>query len=306
MLVDASTNAGTPPPDLLCGSFRVGGVSLALRGSSPDEIAFSPELRSFAENGFPVDIEVSAELVENLVPFSRDLLFNSGALWRAFRLADGFVFDFATEALGNVPYKRLSTSRDFSTAQLLLNRTLLGTRLPVSPLEYPTDELLITNYLAYRRLGVEAHGCGLIDSTAGGQLFLGHSGAGKSTTARLWNALRRSLVLSDDRIILRLEDGELRMHGTPWHGEAAFADQGAAKLARIFILQHGERNSIRLLPKARALGEVFARCFPPFHSAEGLDGTLEFIGRALDVTPCYEFRFVPEQSAVKAVLDFDG
>jgi len=135
-------------------------------------------------------------------------------------------------------------------------------------------------------------------------LFLGHSGAGKSTTTRIWQSSRNPEVLSDDRIILRLHDGELRMYGTPWHGEAGLASPSKTKLSRIFVLQHGPRNEITAMTKAQAAGEVFARSFPPFHSAAGLERTLEFINRVLDVVPCYQFQFVPDESAVKAVLDF--
>jgi hypothetical protein len=189
----------------------------------------------------------------------------------------------------------------FTVAELFLNHELMPD--DACPLEYPADELLITNYLA-SGLGVEVHGCGLVDAQAGGQLFLGHSGAGKSTTTRVWETFRNPQILSDDRIILRLQDGELWMYGTPWHGEAAFAAQGKARLDRIFILQHGRQNKMRALPRAQAVGEIFARSFPPFHSATGLERTLEFISRALDVVQCYQFEFVPDQSAVKAVLDF--
>jgi hypothetical protein len=58
------------------------------------------------------------------------------------------------------------------------------------------------------------------------------------------------------------------------------------------------------LQKTRAVGEVFARSFPPFHSAAGLERTLEFINRALDLVPCYEFEFIPDRSAVKTVREF--
>jgi len=40
-------------------------------------------------------------------------------------------------------------------------------------------------------------------------VLLGHSGAGKSTTMQLWQSLRNPEILSDDRIILRLQNGEL-------------------------------------------------------------------------------------------------
>src|SRR5262249_36604029 len=147
---------------------------------------------------------------------------------------------------------------------------------------------------------------GLIDREYGGFLFLGHSGAGKSTTPRLWNSVRNPEILSDDRIILRIHNGELWMYGTPWHSEAKFVSPAKGKLRRIFILQPGDGNKPVELSRARAVGELFARCFPPFHSAHGLSNTLEFLHRVADLVPCHEFHFVPDSSAVEAALAFHG
>ena len=305
MLVDASTDAAVlPVPGRLRNSLHIGGVTLTLSGSTPDAIRLGHELKSFLALDHDSDIEVSAEFVDALSPQGDVPSFNSGALWRVFPHPDGLTFDFVSEMLSRDPYKRLIVDREFSTAHLLLNSTLLAPYAPIFPLEYPTDELLITNYLASHRLGVEVHGCGLIDTAIGGQLFLGHSGAGKSTTTRLWQALRNPFILSDDRIILRLESGELVMHGTPWHGEAAFAEQGTSNLRRIFVLRHGPINRIRQLPKSLAVGEIFARSFPPFHSAQGVEGVIDFISRVVERVPCYEFQFVPDASAVNAIVDF--
>ena len=305
MLVEVTSNAAVlPRQTLLHNSLHIGGVNLALRGQSAVEIRVNEELRPFLGDSSSADIHVSAEFVDELKTFPGNPQFDSGALWRVFSEKNSFTFDFVSDLLGSHPYKRLVVDRAFSSAQLSLSNRLLAPYAPIFPLEYPTDELLITNYLASRRIGVEVHGCGLIDSMAGGQLFLGHSGAGKSTTTRIWQLPRNPFILSDDRIILRLDGQQLRMYGTPWHGEAAFAEQGNAPLKRIFILQHGTHNRIRLLPKAQGVGEVFARSFPPFHSAEGLEGAIEFINRALDAVPCYEFQFVPDETAIQTVLEF--
>jgi hypothetical protein len=279
----------------------VGDVSVALRGE--DSLLWDAHNGAFAGGSGTPEITVAVERSSNLLRSPSPPDFDSGALWTLFCDHDDFVFDFASPVLGAAPYKRMRTNASFTQATITMNVGLLGRR-PVSALEYPTDELLVTNYLACHQLGVEVHGCGLIDPLAGGQLFLGHSGAGKSTTTRIWETFRNAQILSDDRIILRLRDGELWMHGTPWHGEAAFASPGKAKIDRIFILQHGQQNEMKGLSRANAVGELFARCFPPFHSASGLERTLDFIHRALQAVPCYEFQFVPDQSAVKAVLEF--
>jgi hypothetical protein len=135
--------------------------------------------------------------------------------------------------------------------------------------------------------------------------LLGHSGAGKSTTTQLWRSLRNPEILSDDRLILRLQDGELWMYGTPWHGEGRFASPGKSKISRILILHHGERNQFTELSRPQAAAELFARCFPPFHSPAGLHGVIEFLERVVNAVPCYEFRFVPDARAVDAVMEMD-
>ena len=203
------------------------------------------------------------------------------------------------------PYKQLRVDEEFRRAQLILSRAALNAHRPVSPLEYPADELLITNYLAHHALGIEVHGCGIVDGEVGGNLFLGHSGAGKSTTTRLWQSVRDPEILSDDRIILRLHGGELWMHGTPWHGEGQFASPGKSRIDKILILQHRNRNRITRIPRSRAAAELFARSFPPFHSPFGLQGTIDFLERVVHAIPCFEFGFTPDVQAVKAVLEMD-
>jgi hypothetical protein len=237
---------------------RIGGVSLALKGASPYGIGLSRELEEFRVGVCAPDIEVHVEWAEKLQRWLGSPVFDSGALWTLFRDGSNSIFDFVSPVFGAFPYKRLRTDQDFRRAQLVLSFDAINNHCPAFPLEYPADELLITNYLA-TGLGVEVHGCGLVDAETGGHLFLGHSGAGKSTTTKLWKALRNPQILSDDRIILRLHDGELWMYGTPWHGEAAFASAGKARISRIFVLEHGGQNEITSLTRSRAVGELFAR-----------------------------------------------
>jgi hypothetical protein len=297
-------------------AIRVGGISLALSGASPDDVRLGDEVGGFECDATHADIEVSVDWAASLQKSPGESCFDSGAVWTLFANRDDeLVFDFISPSLGPGPYKKIYTDRSLGNARIVLNHQLLKDHQPILPLEYPADELLFTNYLA-NGLGVEVHGCGLVDFETGGHLFLGHSGAGKSTTAKLWQSLRNPEILSDDRIILRLQDDGVWMHGTPWHGEAAFAAPAKARIHRIFILEHagileaagslarGEENKITPLTRSRAVGELFARSFPPFHSAAGLDRTVSFLERILNRVPCYQFQFVPDASAVEKVIGF--
>jgi hypothetical protein len=183
---------------------------------------------------------------------------------------------------------------------VLLSRRFFDTDRPVYPLEYPLDELLMIHRLSQGE-GVEVHAVGISDENGRGHLFLGHSGAGKSTTARLWLDRPGVRILSDDRIILRARDGQIWMYGTPWHGDAGIASPDSALLTGIYLLEHGNSNEQFLLPPGRAAAELFTRSFVTHHSGEGIRFTLEFLDRVARAVPCSIFKFVPDESAVEAI-----
>jgi hypothetical protein len=175
-------------------------------------------------------------------------------------------------------------------------------------LEYPLDELLSMHRLTQEK-AIELHGCGIVRADGTGNLFVGHSGAGKSTTTRLWTTREDVHVLSDDRIIVRRDEGGaagsgMRMYGTPWHGEAMYASPGTASLTRIFILEHGRGNVLTRLSASQAVGELFARSFVPFHRHEYVDSALEFLQELVGAVPVYHYAFEPTEAAVERILEF--
>ena len=83
----------------------------------------------------------------------------------------------------------------------------------IDPYVGPTLERLLTHYRAQER-GVILHGCGIVIEDKG-IIFLGESGAGKSTLARMWDQESGVDILSDDRVIVRQEETEFKVYGTP-------------------------------------------------------------------------------------------
>jgi hypothetical protein len=226
-------------------------------------------------------------------------LFDSGALWQLYKQHGEYLFRFATPFFGGTPYKLASMSQDFTRGEIRLHHPYFVNRA-VYPLEYPLDELLMLNLLADKR-GAEFHSSGVVDSTGAGYLFPGQSGAGKTTTAKLWESLSGTEVLSDDRIILRKVNGQFWMYGTPWHGEAELSAARKAPLKRIFFLRHGRENELTPLSRVEAAARLFSCSFPTFYNAEGLDFTLAFYEEVATAIPCFELSFVPGQEAVEFV-----
>ena len=281
-------------------SYQIGGITFGLHAEG--DLLLSPErdLSAFAVEPGSGDIDLQVSWADSLrVPTSTPL-FHSGGLWSLYAEPSGYRFSFLSPLLGMTPYKEAWLDSEFRSGRVLLSRRFFDTERPVYPLEYPLDELLMIHRLS-RGEGVEVHAVGISDENGRGHLFLGHSGAGKSTTARLWLDRPGVRILSDDRIILRARDGQIWMYGTPWHGDAGIASPDSALLTGIYLLEHGNSNEQFPLAPGRAAAELFTRSFVTHHSGEGIRFTLEFLDRVAREVPCSIFKFVPDESAVEAI-----
>ncbi|MGA7223417.1 MAG: hypothetical protein WBX16_11190 [Candidatus Acidiferrales bacterium] len=280
---------------------RIGGISLGVTSVADGPVLMANEqLKEFIVSDEMCDLEFEADFAVGFGSAPGELVFDSGGLWKLFRNSEGYCFQFTSKLIGPLPYKRATVAADFKTGRIELSREYFAAGEPLNPLEYPLDELLWIHRLAMGQ-GVEVHGCGVIAPDGRGMLLTGHSGAGKSTSARLWAKHRASRVLSDDRIILRQEDGRIHMYGTPWHGDAGIAEAAQSPLDAIFVLQHGKANELRPLGVAESTAELFARSFVPHHSPDGLSAVLKFFQAVTASVPCFGFSFVPDCTAVEAV-----
>jgi len=272
--------------------------------------------REFVVPPGPQDLQLTVEWADELAQPAGRPLFDSGGVWKLFRERDGYAFSFCSPALGTAPYKLATVSHEFTRGRILMSRRHFDSREALQPLEYPLDEVLMIHRLG-RGAGVELHACGVADARGRGLLFLGHSGAGKSTTAQLWKSVPGATVLSDDRVIirrdfprdlrrdmpreLRSEPEGLRIHGTPWHGEAGVAAAASAPLHRVYFLEHAPKNEFAPITGSRAAAEMLARSFVAHHSAPALRFTLDLLAAVVEQVPCHIFRFLPDATAQRAI-----
>jgi hypothetical protein len=293
--------------------FSVGGISLQVTGDHRADVTLVPSLLPFRSDANHVDVQIRVERVTELRPTFRHQVFDSQSVWSLYQAESGFQFDFRTPIRGVNPYKRLFVDAHFHQARLLLVDAPSGHEPPAAPLEYPVDELLVTHRLA-QESAIQLHGVGIVGPNAN-NLFVGHSGAGKSTTARLWTSQHSVKILSDDRIIVRESpprdlkpcdrSRQIFMYGTPWHGEACFALPDRAPLDRIFILEHGRGNVLTQLTRSQTVAELFARSFVPFHRHAYIETALTFLEQLAASIPCYRYSFEPDARAVDTILSFN-
>ncbi|MBI2859303.1 MAG: hypothetical protein HYX90_09525 [Chloroflexi bacterium] len=236
-------------------------------------------------------------------------VFDSGGNWTLHQNGDKYALVLVSPATGPDPYRLAIFDRDFRKGSLYIRpyRTNMPSAeraiiegVVVSPFEYPLDELVVVNLLARGR-GVNVHGCSVVNDGAG-LLFCGSSGAGKSTLANLWKK-RNVQVLSDDRLILRKQDGAFYVHGTPWHGDARSSLPLRAPLKAVYFIVHAPENRLVPLKPSDTITRLLVRSFPTFYSQEGMDYTVRLISEIALQVPCFEMGFKPDQSAIDYVLD---
>jgi hypothetical protein len=284
----------------------IGGVPIEVTADDDLPIAAEGSARKFVRPsgaaGPPPIARIHARWGDPQVPAGAPTVFDSGkGLWRLYRSAAGPQFVFTSKFLGDEPYQAATFSQDFRRGEVTLRRSPFAGRDAIYPLHYPLDEVFMVHLLA-SGLGVEVHGGGVILPDGRGWMFVGVSGAGKTTLSRMWLGEPGVRVLSDERLILRADADGVWMYGTPWHGDGHIAEPGRARLDRVFFLRHGERNALASVPAASVVARLFVCGFAPFHDAAGIDFSLGFLGDVARRVRCDELAFVPDRSAVSFAL----
>jgi hypothetical protein len=187
----------------------------------------------------------------------------------------------------------LDTSGTTGTLVMDLDRSpdLAGTY----PLQYPLEDLLFRHLLVERH-ALLVHACG-VAWEGHGYLFVGSSGSGKSTTARLWKAAGAT-VLNDDRVVLGTSCDGVFIHPTPWFGDYPDVSAEAVPLAGLYLLQKGFEVAFAPIRPARAAALLFAKSFPPLWDPERMARTLETLDLVCQQVPCGWLTVPPDQRAV--------
>jgi hypothetical protein len=91
-----------------------------------------------------------------------------------------------------------------------------------------------------------------------GYVFFGPSGAGKTTTSRI--AARSFDVVSDDLVVIRIENGSGTLYGVPFRGEMSDAPRANQKapLKGIFRLRQDTEHYIEPMSRVTAVASLAA------------------------------------------------
>jgi hypothetical protein len=271
---------------------EIGGIRLRAESVDPGlSLGVDGVMARFSSSPDRPDVTLTVRRAPQTTEVQGRLLFRSGGLWDLWDTGEARLVRLISPALGPVPYKTVRFAPDFRRGQLEVHDGIPNygpAAGPLNPFEYPLDELICMHWLAGGR-GIELHACGIVDEHGVGRVFVGHSGAGKTTLSSLWRG--PGTILSDDRIIVRLEDGGVWMYGTPWHGEARLSAQGRAPLRGIYLLAKASHTAIRPVTEAAAVAQLYACSFVPPYDPLAVAGALQLLGALLRQVPCRELQF---------------
>jgi hypothetical protein len=274
--------------------------------------------------GSDLDVEVRRGPAPAL-PGGPPVYSTEGGLWNLYRDARGLVFTLGAPAEGGALHRLARVDTDVRRGEVLITPAGDGPAFHPYPLRYPLDELLVINHLARGR-GCVLHACGVRlkgslsaegpasdaekrfeDRRSSGRseqgwLFVGKSGAGKSTIADLWRGYPGAEVFSDDRVILRPTENGFRIYGTPWHGDARVSSRHSASLSNIYLLAHGENNRTVPVSPVEALEGLLVNCFAPYYDKEGMEWTLDLLSHLTSRIPVHRFEFLPDRTAIEHLV----
>ncbi|MBU1877720.1 MAG: hypothetical protein KJ734_02105, partial [Chloroflexi bacterium] len=260
--------------------------------------------------------------------------------WAIYRKGDSWVYvGISPSGAGDRPHRVAVFNRDHSRGRIYHpdEETFRKGNLHSLTL-FATDQILLARVLADRQ-GCYLHSAGAI-LDGQGLLFVGHSGAGKSTISKMLQAHPHPYpspaptgegregveVLCDDRNIVRrlfppLRAGEplavLReaargwgggdgfwVYGTWSHGEWPVVSASSAPLRAILFLEQAPEN--RLLPlddRQEIVRRLLACLIKSFVTADWWEKTLDLVEQMAREVPCYVLRFDKSGGVVEVLRE---
>ena len=135
-------------------------------------------------------------------------------------------------------------------------------------------------------------------------LFLGESGAGKSTHTRLWlKHISGAELLNDDSPFVCADENKAIAFGSPWSGKTDCFRNIQAPVAGLVRLIKAPYNRIKKLSGLSAIGALLPSCPPAFSYDEYLsDKVCCILSALLHHVPVYSLECLPDEKAVQLVL----
>ncbi len=133
-----------------------------------------------------------------------------------------------------------------------------------------------------------------------GQVFLGWSGTGKSTHARLWQErYAEAWLLNDDNPVLRVLGEQVRIYGSPWSGKTPCYRPEFAPLQAMVKLTQAPQNTIVRLRFPQAFVYLLASSSGLKSESVQIQALHDTVAAVVQSIPMYELSCLPDVAAAE-------
>ena len=186
----------------------------------------------------------------------------------------------------------LICARDYSEMTLYVSQ-----RIPMSSAIRAACEAGMT-----MRDGMPLHAA-LVEKDGYGVVFLGPSGMGKSTQAKLWVEHQGADFIIGDRPGLRRIDGQWIGFGMPWDGKDGIRQQKQVPIRALISLEQAPENSIRRLTKQEAMIVLLNQVMMPMWDDAAMYLLTPLMGQLATEIPFYHLKNLPNKEATDLTLE---
>ena len=286
--------------------FRIGGLTIQVDSDLPfPQNAFAPRLDDFItdEPGQDIILHHHFSLPET-EPSGFGRLIYEKPPYAIYRKDNSWIYTAIPEAPGTDIYQVIVFNHEHSRARIYNQDSGFFDRGELTAISLmPTDQQFLARVFAHRN-ACWLHSAG-IDYNGNGFLFVGHSGAGKSTIVKMMKEHAR--ILCDDRNIVRKHPEGFFVHGTWGHGEVPLVSCASAPLKAVFLIQQSDSTAIEEeKDKKKVLSILLACLIKPFLTREWWTLTLDFLEDLIQNVQTYRLRFNTSGDVVEVLNGLGG
>ena len=148
------------------------------------------------------------------------------------------------------------------------------------------------------RDGMPLHAA-MVEKDGYGVVFLGPSGMGKSTQAKLWVEHQGADFIIGDRPGLRRINGQWIGFGMPWDGKDGIKQQKQVPIRALISLEQAPENSIRRLTKQEAMTVLLNQVMMPMWDDAAMALLTPLMGQLATEIPFYHLKNLPNKEATE-------
>lgn len=172
----------------------------------------------------------------------------------------------------------------------------------VHPLPICVTGFLLQQFLINNRKGFIMHGA-VLKLNNDGCVFTGNSGVGKSTISSLIKSNLFVEQISDDRFIIKENEGKLYAYGNPFDSKIERNLNKGIEITTFFFLHHGIENKFIEIEKQEIIKKLLTVSLLPYGNVNDMNWAMSYLRYLSLHVRFYDYYFQPNRSAVFELIN---